>query len=158
MSYLVAGMLSHILLVSSQNYLSAGLRFMEPCLFQMNNGFPYIAFCWGGGIQSKGEEINQYPFHWMLLYLHFELFLPWKMMKYFHHLCACVCVRHPVKPPTGLTLLTDGFKLWQTRVTELTLGWCVECLGYAHVCNTWQALRSRKQSMGTATKLIGMGN
>lgn len=127
-------MLSCIYLLSSQNYLLAGLRFIEPCLFQMNNAFPFIAVCWGGSVHSKGEETNQYPFHWMLIYLHFELFLPWKNDEIFSSF-VCVCGIHPFKPPTGLTLLMEGFKAWQTQRAQSSPwpGSCVEYLSVQHL-------------------------
>lgn len=94
----------------------------------------------------------------MLIYLHFEFFFPWKMVKYFHHLC--MCGRHPAKPPAGLTLLTGNVSSHgkpRGHRAHLRLA-CGVSQVHTHVCDTWQALRSRKQSMGTATRLTEMGN
>lgn len=54
-------------------------------------------------------------------------------------ICVCVCGIHSVKPPTGLPLLTDGFKPWQTQRAKSS--------SQADVRSTWKAQRNRKSAV-----------
>lgn len=135
----------------------------------MNNGFPPRAGYWGEGIHSKGEERNQYPFHWLLIYLHFGLLLSWQWWN-----SVCVCVIYAVKLPAESTVLNDAFKSWQQQWPQRSSfsDWCVEeYLRYTHVRylgNTPQRLwgigkkkKRKKKALAlaqTPTKAWGMAN